>query len=606
MIDSIRLRVHDLESNKQWLRKLRDLPNADERGMTKYLSVVDLSTSEAKDLAGESVSMIHEHLRLKDGHELLMYERKRKRLPSSHYALAYEVRGDYVQFDFSLPKALYGTNIAEFVVPPYATGVGIEKYARQYQLSQLMPRLKAAIKYLMDEVGQGALWQWRDIEIREIDMCYNQVFNSKDEAMKYLKCQKEIRRKFKREGSSDYRSYDTSIHYVGAEYTCKIYHKGTEYAKNDRKKHEDYNRKRADKMRAKLAAKNILASDPRWKRHMRNAQVWDCKALQSYADRILRYEIHFRGAILNRISMSTEFRKENKNHKKKVALYKAIRTATRNGERRLKQEFVSWDKFIKRDYPKWLERHMINMVHKKGIQLKKGKTWKSPDSTSPCVPQGLFRCNEKGVDVTIAFCSKNEWDFYRAFENAIRRRREMRMQLDSNNVDWFIGANGIDLKEGNMMLAEHLLFSDTILKGLHKIFKNFIDSFQVKKLPSLQEMYDKIDGHNEAMKKQRDWCKEFGDPRNAKKWQGVNKTKLITLLNLLDKGIGIDDIQNYLDVEPRTWRRYKADLKKVGIESQAVNRGNAFSGVSTSYKRYYEEADRMGKKLYINPVHIFN
>ena len=72
-----------------------------------------------------------------------------------------------------------------------------------------------------------------DFEINRIDLCYNQFFNSKEDSLNYLDEQKKLLCKYARSSKNNYRSYDTSLLYITRRYSFKIYHKGTEFKKND-------------------------------------------------------------------------------------------------------------------------------------------------------------------------------------------------------------------------------------------------------------------------------------------------------------------------------------------------------------------------------------
>lgn len=106
----------------------------------------------------------------------------------------------------------------------------------------------------------------RDVEINRIDLCYNQIFDSKDDALKYLKNQKELQVAFARSDNNKFNDYgSTTLQFLTSNYSFKIYHKGTEFRKNDFKQLTKY-----------------------------NPNKYDLKELKEISNRMLRYEITIR------------------------------------------------------------------------------------------------------------------------------------------------------------------------------------------------------------------------------------------------------------------------------------------------------------------------
>ncbi|MEB0278957.1 phage/plasmid replication protein [Mucilaginibacter sp. 10B2] len=177
-------------------------------------------------------------------------------IASSHYSVSYfyNITSDFISFDLSIPKYMYGTNIVQFI-----------KYFSQDSnttFDALNDFVKSFThKHFLDVIDP------LDIELTRLDLCYNQFFNSKFDSLKYLNEQKELLKKFARNTKNDYRSYDTSLVYITKRYSFKIYHKGTEFQKNDRRQ---------------LMLKNPTGHD--------------INELQEISDKILRYEVTFRKA----------------------------------------------------------------------------------------------------------------------------------------------------------------------------------------------------------------------------------------------------------------------------------------------------------------------
>jgi hypothetical protein len=180
-------------------------------------------------------------------------------IASSHYTVSYfyNISGDYIDFNFSIPKYCYGTNVLQFI-----------KYFDQGANATYDHFMSFLFTFVKKHFIQAI--DLEDIEITRLDLCYNQFFNSKYDALKYLSDQKELMKKFARNSKNDFRSYDTSLMYLTKRYSFKIYHKGTEFIKNDRKE--------------------LLKNNP---------TGFPLGVLEDQSNRILRYEITFRKSMID-------------------------------------------------------------------------------------------------------------------------------------------------------------------------------------------------------------------------------------------------------------------------------------------------------------------
>jgi hypothetical protein len=246
MIDTILIRLSNV--NNYPTTKLR-FEQTSKTGQT----VVNIDEDSGEVFTGGSVRALLHH----DTDNLIpLTKRNSVHVPSSNYQLLYKynVVEGYVEFEFSIPKYLYGTNILQF----------IRYYGQdsETQYSYLMNFIKTFIDKMTYDVID-----MRDVSIRRIDLCYNQMFACKYDALRYLDEQKGLQVKYARSTKNDYRNYETSLQYTTKRYSFKIYHKGTEFAKHDK---------------LKLADSNPTGE------HI--------DVLQESADRTLRYEVTIRKA----------------------------------------------------------------------------------------------------------------------------------------------------------------------------------------------------------------------------------------------------------------------------------------------------------------------
>jgi hypothetical protein len=210
-------------------------------------------------------------------------------IKSSHYTIAYKVDiiKNFVEINLSIPKYIFGTNILLFNRPVSS------KRFNYVTHSELEPNLREAYKrlftflnkFFMTEFGSIEL-NFQLLEINRIDICYNQLFDSKEDAIDYLTQLRKLKKKNARDTTnySRGRHWKTSITYVTDRYSFKVYHKGAEFKKNDGPKLFKINEEG------------------------RHSFIFPIAYYQSFADKILRYEMTFRNTQMNYLYMQNIFR----------------------------------------------------------------------------------------------------------------------------------------------------------------------------------------------------------------------------------------------------------------------------------------------------------
>lgn len=252
MIDTIVLRIHNLKNYEQL--KAQFFAPAQRKG-SQTRAIVDHETAELiREVNLSPVVVFHDSNRV-----LNPVYRDHLRVPSSHYDLAYciNTEKDFMEFNFSIPKYKYATNVFQFINEHDTSASG--------QYNMLMMFLSDFLKRTLLQTPKMA-----DVEINRIDLCYNQFFGSKEDALTYLEEQKKLLSRYARSSGNNRHSFDTSLVYVTRRYSFKIYHKGTEFRKHD--------------------MKQLMRSNPL--KH-------DISFLEKTADRILRYELTVRSSYLN-------------------------------------------------------------------------------------------------------------------------------------------------------------------------------------------------------------------------------------------------------------------------------------------------------------------
>ncbi len=214
-----------------------------------------------------------------------------KHIKSSNHevAVTYDYSRKFLEINVSIPKYFFGNNVIEIITPPHSKYFSVNNLSPYQHIKFWRSSIKKVLyKLLLIFSGSNFLpLDWTDVEIFRIDLCVNQVFDTKHEALRYLDLQKRYHKKYISKTSSAENLFPTSITFKTKNYYAKIYHKGTEFAKQSKKiRQQCHERARAGE---NLEGSNILNSEKM------------IPELQEYADRVLRYEFEFKASELTYI-----------------------------------------------------------------------------------------------------------------------------------------------------------------------------------------------------------------------------------------------------------------------------------------------------------------
>lgn len=301
MVDTIVLRVHDLRRHSD----LVGIVNTNFKGTSKNTAYL---TEEEADVIRNSpvidgktyIDYFHNP---KSGTHLVRFKSQEKMNCSGHYYfhVLENIDKDYLEFNFSIPKYYYGTNVMMYVPHIRNKSFNYQYHSSlHHNLEEAYGRLLSFIRYFFKrEFPYENIVDFSLVEVNRIDLCFNQVFDDKRSALEYLEYQKMIRKKNLKATSNSYQGFETSFMYYSKRYSIKIYHKGAEYTKHDRKENERINKEK-------------------------NGEYFNIDALQAFADRILRYEVTFRDSMLSYLFNHRVFRKSCPIHKKKYEIFKKV------------------------------------------------------------------------------------------------------------------------------------------------------------------------------------------------------------------------------------------------------------------------------------------
>lgn len=310
MIDTIVLKLHDLEKHKH-ISEFLFVEELD--GNTKYHTEIPIQ--DAEGFIKKASTFKFQWLKFYDtGNDMTLRHFNKKHVPSSHYNIAYSIdwEKDVISFNLSIPKYLYGNNIAQFVKnvndPNFVLGLAKDL---DYHSKYLYERIISFVKYFFQSEFCDMEIDYKEVEVNRIDFCYNQIFQSKDDALQYMDIQKRIPKKFGRSTSNNFANYSTTLSYYSQNYSFKIYHKGTEYAKHDFKRHK--------KINDELIRTN------------KNSQLIDTNYLSIFSDRILRYEATYRNRYMSSLYVRKVFRSHLPKYQKLKKQYDKLNSKSKGG-----------------------------------------------------------------------------------------------------------------------------------------------------------------------------------------------------------------------------------------------------------------------------------
>jgi hypothetical protein len=293
MLDSIVFRIHDLQKHAQLYKFL------DRQGVTgssikgkKYDNPENVPAMFERKIYMKQIFVDYESGKTQD----FVY---RNHLPSHHSDLAYSINieRNFIEFNFSIPKYLYGTNVFQFVRHHFDKDYFSTRFSTIEQIQDLIyDDLRAFLTWFFEKELNG-LVNLYFVQLVRLDICYNKIFNTQKDAEIYLQDLVRIKKKYVRTASPGMKVYHGTIYYVpeGSGYTWKIYPKGAEFRKHDRSKLK--------------------------KRGWENSLIENVQAL---ADRMLRFEIEIKTGLMSQLFTKHIFRKNQKEWIDGMKIYNSI------------------------------------------------------------------------------------------------------------------------------------------------------------------------------------------------------------------------------------------------------------------------------------------
>lgn len=532
-------------------------------------------------------------------------------VPSSYHGVTFRINENkgHIDFQLSIPKYLYGHSLAEFV--PQVNSENYQSMPHkavtwEYQSKGLYERLMHFIDIFTADLCNffqlEAMPNKKYIEIRRFDLCFNQWFDNKTDALRYLEHLRILNHGRYKSNQKAPRDYNTSIEYhssTGAYF--KVYHKGTEYSSSengDLKKHMEVNRKWAKKVfsrmikkakdketrkmyfdtqknlqsimlqmgRGEFSKENYSKKQIRFITRLYNAMPYKIDFFKKQTDRVLRFEISLKGDFMSYYYKTKCFRRNCDIHNTAYVKYKETHSKNNSTivhhitDSRELSNFKMFNAF----------------VHRKVFLMLDGshwlKTWETTGKHDFNAAKDVYKISRFGLNNTI---------------------------LENNDVG---------------------IFDAYFLKWCVRYFKKVVDSYHVDTMHPDDDLERRILAYNANVEAKVAEYNEvnayklrdvFGNPKKKNGKEVKNAVELLTEKEKSDLGLkrvrpmilisineqikrkrSLKQIRKMLKISPSQWTRYNRDLKKFGITDKTLIDPEPIKTIK-DWSVYYDNLDDM-------------
>ena len=529
MIDTLKIEIKDLVKYKVAVEAISYIKGGRETHS------IEVDKDQAKRIS--EMPNVIKQIHYMDSGRVFLFSDKKIRNKSSDYGVNCMVNSvkDCISIELSVPKWVFGSNVMQFI--PHS----INRDYRYYEAARLGYGGKGLYKRLSKFITAFCAEELkvkvdlRDVELRRFDLCYNMVFGSKEEAFQYLEMIRQVKAKFARNGVTP-NNYSSGIVINSKRHYFKIYHKGTEFNKNDR---------------AKLNKVNEI-------RKKRGLVGYDVAGFGALADKTLRFEMEFRPIMINYVYKYKLFRsgcKLWKERKRKWMKVSSIRGNIREwselsdkqrqkwrGRVDYQDKNISWGRLSKEDKSKWevIEKFM-NKTH--------GITWFN-DSEKPEIHK---RVNVGG----------SSWDLLHHVASLGMSERVMsecvKVFVERCKYYKVIEAPGLDVFRQRLVKENKKIARDRRIKVLDRN-KSAVNSNEMRE-SRLMLIYNLV----------------------------IGKTYAEVERELVAGGV----------INKHTWKRWKGELKKLGYDGRVIKGVNNVAK-DMSNEGYYRYVNNSLRSLLID------
>lgn len=536
--------------------------------------------------------------------------------PSSDYRVKFSVSENFdaINFDFSIPKYFYNHNIAQFL-----PNIDSKRYKNSpfsnrefyYQVGHLHDRLQEFIyTFFCDlseilELPTLIHFDIRNVEIKRLDLCYNQLFPNHSMVLDYLDSQRKFYKTRTQKNTIIAEDRPTSFWYRHSTdgFYFKIYAKGEEFEATDMPRLLKENQNYFDSYYSKISTqlKEIFKDNfpDAWKKHLiktvkNDSKIDDlifpyyktylknpdfqkyCQQLENYfpnklsflyneANKILRYEMSF-----TRKYMSTLYKRE----------------------------------VFRKNCPKWQKvMKSYNLIKRYDLLLSQGSIEKAKEFKRNNILGEVDRNNYELIDKSL----HKKHKFHLLTDKKLHEHESLFLDYESS----------FHLKNYRCIENEKATLDKSFLRNLFKVFKEEIDYFQVAEFTEVKTVLERIDDYNKnAAQKVENYKNTFGESafkklthteKRKKGYSKLNKPRIKIVLDKLDKGDTIVKICQDLGMSKSAYHSLINDLKHFDLHKQTVKTKYNYRMITTNFKPYYDNfhLDKFyHRKLFSNPFMI--
>ncbi len=553
----------------------------------------------------------------------------------SHIQFKLNPNARYLEFEFSIPKYLYGHNLAQFI--PQGNSDFLFEQGRKDNFSHWNVQKKYLYERYMSFLNQfftdlcvrfklEVMPNMDYIEIRRIDLCYNQYFDTREKALIALKEKKKLNSKKHRQNQKNINDngYETSLIYRSASGSYfKIYHKGSEYinAKGDLSKHLKINKTFLEnKFKSMQPSEQDLLSfkdlyydnkgllervfgdhtkgkaisiDENKKENLsilfkkvKPVLPYDTHFLKTEMDKILRYEVSLSSPFFKYHYKRKIFRKKDVPHNEALQTYKKVKSIYDKRNDSFDVKVDKWEHDLHKKMHAYFNRTVC-----------------------------LVLSNSKKLQ---------------AFERESYNKRYQLFDYDPTSKKYSIGR--ILYKKTKLSEKDIGLFSNDLLKSCVDHFKTLVSYFNVHSIEPVQDISSKIAQYNEKVKERfenynRNHHHMVYDFRGKHKIKGnrvitkayllltekerykegiqkINPAPLIGILNYLEKGGSMQEYFKQHKISSSSRSRYKMQLERFNIfDTTIMNQEPILE--KYDYSDYYDLTSNFQyrKKFYFKQEH---
>lgn len=536
MIDTIVLRLHDLHAHQKVVRHLYLVHSDGSREYRKiplernsvdfdretqkiiseklfHRSVLNTETGEIQ-YSNINVNPYLTRIEYKDsGKGYSTGFRGHIQLPSCHYSIAFYVNRDrdFIEFNFSVPKYLYGTNVLQFLPHHFSKkfdATRSKSFANN--ISVVYNRLLVLIKDFFNCEFPTCRVNYKKVEINRIDICFNQIFDTDEDCKQYLNSVRLIKKKYARDNNfKDVSPWGNNVFYKSSLYSFKIYYKGDEFVKNDLKELQSLSRKRG-------------------------FLPMDLELVSDLASRTLRYELTIHNQYLSYIFYQTVFRKTCPLFKNDRGRFARVRSLLEKRDKVLEIYSNLSDPLYQSSNS---EAYYIALTAKE--------------------KQSPYTYIDKRLGIT-----RKDERFYSFFTRLTSNR--LKFMLESEDDDYFHYTQEPDTDKPPVQSVK---FSMALFKDCAMRFWEMVNGFSVTDGIGFDTFNKNILEHNKAVEKMRQSLKGTGLRASGKSY---NVSRLASFMLALERFGSFDKACDALKIPRTTKYRLKKDLSELGVSDRSV------------------------------------